>query len=132
LGEFSARDASETDRVASQRIAFELPDGGAVCGECRVADSFIARLRGLMLTSTLPTGHGVLFTRTRSIHTHFMRFPIDAVFLDAENQVVSVAHRLAPWRGAASRRARAVLELAAGECERLGITRGTRLVAVTQ
>ena len=116
----------------TQRIALELPDGTPVCRECRVADSFTARLRGLMLASTLASGHGVLFPRTRSIHTHFMRFPIDAVFLDSENQVVSVVHRLAPWRGAASRRARAVLELAAGECERLGVTQGTRLVAVSR
>lgn len=118
--------------MATQRIALELPDGTPVCRECRVADSFTARLRGLMLTSTLASGHGVLFPRTRSIHTHFMRFPIDAVFLDSENQVVSVVHRLAPWRGAASRRACAVLELAAGECERLGVTQGTSLVTVTR
>ena len=109
-------------------IALSRTDGTLVCGRCRVADSFGTRLRGLLGTSSLPSGSGILFPRTRSVHTHFMRFPIDVVFLDGENRVVSIVHRLRPWRGAASRGARAVLELAAGECERLGLSSGETLV----
>jgi uncharacterized membrane protein (UPF0127 family) len=57
-----------------------------------------------------------------------MRFPIDVVFLDRELRVTKVVHRLGPWRLAAGRGAKAVLELAAGECERLGVAPGDELV----
>jgi uncharacterized membrane protein (UPF0127 family) len=58
----------------------------------------------------------------------FMRFPIDAVFLDRELRVVRIAADLQPWRVAGSRSARAVLEIPAGEAGRRGVTVGDRLV----
>jgi uncharacterized protein len=69
----------------------------------------------------------LLIKRTSSIHMFFMRFPIDAVFLDRELRVVKVVPGLRPWRIAAARRARSVLELPAGTCERRGIAVGDRL-----
>jgi uncharacterized protein len=104
------------------------PDGVFVC-RARVASSFLARLRGLMGAASLPAGTGVLFPGTSSVHTHFMRFPIDVVFLDAERRVVAIRATLRPWRFAAARGASAVLELAAGECDRLGLAEGGMLVA---
>jgi uncharacterized protein len=56
-----------------------------------------------------------------------MRFPIDAVFLDGDGTVVRIAGDLRPWRAAGRRGARAVLELAAGECERRRLKPGDRL-----
>ena len=109
-------------------IELSRADGTIVCDSCRVARSFVTRLRGLTASRALPRGRGMLFPDSRSVHTHFMRFPIDVVFLDAENRIVSIVDRLRPWRGAASRRARSVLELAAGECERLGLSEGETLL----
>jgi uncharacterized membrane protein (UPF0127 family) len=57
----------------------------------------------------------------------FMRFAIDAVFLDAEGRVLRVAADLRPWRLAACRGAKAVVELAAGECARVGLAPGDRV-----
>lgn len=62
-----------------------------------------------------------------AIHTCFMRFPIDAVFLDRELQVVGVSPELKPWRWARWTGARAVLELGAGEADRVGVQPGERL-----
>jgi uncharacterized membrane protein (UPF0127 family) len=86
-----------------------------------VATSFISRFRGLMGVAALPPGTGLLLPRTRSVHTHFMRFPIDVVFLDSERRIVSVVQALRPWRLVRAKGAESVLELAAGECERLGL-----------
>jgi uncharacterized protein len=122
----------ETGAVTPSPIALVRADGTFVCESCSVADSFATRLRGLMGSSSLPTGGGMLFPRTRSVHTHFMRFPIDVVFLDDENRIVSIVPRLSPWRAAASPRARSVLELPAGECERLGLNEGERIVEAGQ
>ena len=90
----------------------------------RVARSFFARLRGLMGVAGLEPGTGVLFPRTSSVHTHFMRFPIDVVFLDRERRVVKIVPALRPWRFSGAKGADAVLELPPGECARLGLREG--------
>ena len=54
----------------------------------------------------------------------FMRFAIDAVFLDPESRVLRVAENLRPWRLAGCKGAKAVIELPAGECERVGLAPG--------
>lgn len=94
-----------------------------------LADTVPARLRGLLGRRSLPQGEGILLRPAGSIHTAFMRFPIDAVFLDRELTVLGIERQLRPWRLAARRRARAVLELAAGEADRVGLAPGDRLVA---
>ena len=98
-------------------------DGELVC-RCRVATSFALRFRGLMGAAQLPPGSGLLLPGTSSVHTHFMRFPIDVVFLDAEGRIVSVVAALRPLRLASAKSAVSVLELAGGECARLGLAEG--------
>ena len=98
--------------------------GGQLVGRCRVANSFASRFRGLMGVAQLPPGSGLLLPGTSSVHTHFMRFPIDVVFLDSGRRIVSLVPSLRPWRLAAARTAESVLELAGGECERLGLAEG--------
>jgi uncharacterized protein len=110
---------------------FQVKTAGAdervVCERCRVADGPLSRLRGLMGRRELPRGDGLLLKPAPSIHTCFMRFTIDAVFLDAGMHVVAVKPDLAPWRLAGQRGARAVLELPAGEARRVGVVAGTKL-----
>ncbi|MBW8060405.1 MAG: DUF192 domain-containing protein [Solirubrobacterales bacterium] len=109
-------------------LAVTSEDRGAViCERCEVADLPLSRLRGLLGRRKLEPGSGMLLEPSGSIHTFFMRFPIDAVFLDAELRVLEVRSRLAPWRVAVVKGGRAVLELAAGEGERRRISPGERL-----
>ena len=103
------------------------PNGHVVCDTCHVADKPHTRLRGIMGWKSIRRGEGLLLRPTFSVHTMFVRFPIDAVFLDKEMTVVSIAHELKPWRCAGARKAKSVLELAAGECRRLGLEPGDRL-----
>ena len=98
-----------------------------VCVKCVVADSPLGRLKGLLGRNNLPVGEGILLRPASAVHTFFMRFPIDVVFLDRDFRVLSMRTRLRPWRAAACRGARAVLELHAGECDRLGAMVGDRL-----
>jgi uncharacterized protein len=108
-------------------IELTRADGKLVC-RARVARSFVSRFRGLMGVARLAPGSGLLLPRTSSVHTHFMRFPIDVVFLDSEQRIVSIAHALRPWRMARAQGAKFVLELAAGECERLELAEGVVLL----
>jgi uncharacterized membrane protein (UPF0127 family) len=102
-------------------------DDRVVCERCLVADRPWARMRGLLGRSELPRGEGVLLRPAGSIHTFFMRFPIDAVFVDGEGTVVGVERELSPWRTARRRGARAVLELAAGEADARALAAGQKL-----
>jgi len=115
----------------SQRIPREATllrsDGVVVCERCLVADQPLQRMRGLLGRRDLPPEEGILLRPASSVHTWFMRFPIDVVFLDRDLSVLRVVPRLGPWRWAARRRAAAVLELAAGESERRGIEVGRTL-----
>jgi hypothetical protein len=98
-----------------------------VCERCVVADTPLRRLKGLLGRSALPSGDGLLIRPTSAIHTCFMRFPLDAVFLDRDLVVLRAVSDLRAWRVAACRGSRAVLELAAGEISRRGIRPGDRL-----
>lgn len=81
----------------------------------RVADGFWSRLRGLMGAAGLAGGEGLLIVPCNSIHTHFMRFPIDVVYVSRDLHVVHVDRAMAPWRfGRIHRAARFVVELPAG------------------
>ena len=102
-------------------------DGRVVCRECVVADSAGTRLKGLLGRKGLDPGEGLLLRPANSVHTAFMRFPIDGVFLDQELTVLDVVEAVSPWRMKARRGARAVLELGAGEAARQGIARGESL-----
>ena len=86
-------------------------------------------MRGLLGRATLPAGEGILLRPAGSVHTFFMRFPIDVVFLDRDATVVGIEPSLPPWKTAGRRGAKTVVELAAGECERRGVQVGDRLTA---
>jgi hypothetical protein len=87
-------------------------------------------MRGLLGRRNLPPDEGILLRPAGSIHTFFMRFEIDAVFLDPDLVVVGIEPRLRPWRTAARRGAKSVVELASGECARRGVAVGDRLAVI--
>src|ERR687885_1000693 len=103
-----------------RKAALHRADGSIVVERCLVAERPFARMRGLLGRRDLPSGEGLLLRPAASIHTFFMRFPIDAVFLGGDGEVLRVAPSVAPWRAASRRGARAVLELAAREGEPRG------------
>ena len=93
---------------------------------CGVADGFWSRLVGLMGRRGLGAGDGLLLSPCGTVHTGFMRFECDVVFLARDGEVLRVARRTPPWRlRRAPRRTRLVLELAAGEAARVGLEPGT-------
>jgi len=104
-----------------------LSHARVVCASCTLADTMWARLRGLMGRRALGRGEGLLLRPSGSVHTCFMRFSIDVVFLDRELEVLAVSAAVRPWRVRACRGARAVLELPAGEADRVGVEPGDRL-----
>jgi uncharacterized membrane protein (UPF0127 family) len=103
--------------------------GAAVCERCALAVHPFARMKGLLGRDALEPGEGILLRPAGSIHMLFMRFPIDAIFCDRELVVIDVARDLAPWKFAARRGARQVIEVAAGAAA--GVSPGDRLSLAT-
>jgi uncharacterized protein len=112
--------------VTAAAAATNETRGTVLAESVEVARSFWARFMGLMGRRELASG-SALFLPGNGIHMFFMRFPIDAVFLDRELAVVGIEDSIAPWRAASQRGAKAVLELPAGESSRRGIAVGDKL-----
>jgi uncharacterized protein len=110
-------------------ITLRRENGEVVCDRCVVADSPASRLKGLLGRSELRPGEGLLLRPASAIHTCFMRFSIDAVWLDRDWRVLGISDDVQPWRTAAKRGAKAVLELPAGESARRGLSLGDQLVS---
>jgi uncharacterized protein len=109
----------------------ERQTGVVLCDRCELAESFPRRLRGLLGRGELGAGEGLFIRPAPSVHTFFMRFPIDVVFVDGDLRVLRVVERLGPWRAAGCRGAKAVFELPAGDCRRKGIGDGASLRLTT-
>ena len=85
--------------------------------DAEVAESAFERMRGLIGRNGLERGKGMLIMKCNCIHTLFMRFPIDATFLDRNGTVVKTVKGVRPWRPWVwgGWRAVSVLETAASE-----------------
>ena len=108
-------------------LTLRREDGRIVCERVTVCDRWFSRMAGLLGRKSLPPDEGVSLRPSFSIHTAFMRFPIDVVFLDAELVVLKIDPAVPSFRTAACRGAREVVELRAGECERRGLAEGDRV-----
>lgn len=94
-------------------------DGRKIADKVREADSFVSRFKGLMLKKNLEEGEGLLLKKCGSIHTCFMRFPIDVIYLSADNVILAM-ETVGPWRiGKLIKGAKNTLELPEGYIEKL-------------
>ncbi|MEW6057422.1 MAG: DUF192 domain-containing protein [Bdellovibrionota bacterium] len=73
-------------------------DKMVVARKCAVADSAWQRLVGLMGKRELEEGSALLLSPCNSVHTFFMKFSIDVVYLDAEFKVIAIRRAMKPWR----------------------------------
>ena len=72
-------------------------DGAIVCERCTVAATPLSRMKGLLGRRDLPPGDGLLLRPASSIHMLFMRFAIDAVFLDKRLDTQSGCEVVVPF-----------------------------------
>lgn len=101
-------------------------DNGEIIAESiESAQTFFTRLKGLMFRKELSNGGGLYLHPCKSIHTFFMKFPIDVLYLDKEWKIVGMEEQLEPGKmgrhftGAAS-----VIELESGSIQKNGIQEG--------
>lgn len=95
--------------------------------QMEIADTFFKRFIGLMGRKKISRGHGLLISPCNSIHMLFMRFAIDVVYLDENFVVKKIVRNLPAWIGLSiCFGAKSVVELAAGEVDRLKIEVGQK------
>jgi uncharacterized protein len=104
--------------------------GKVLADDLEQATSAFALTAGLMFRRTLEPGRGLWLNPCNGIHMMFMRFPIDAVFLDKKDRVRKVYRRLPQWWGVVwfVWGARSVLELPAGSTAEIDLQRGDQVL----
>ncbi|MDI6605911.1 MAG: DUF192 domain-containing protein [Candidatus Omnitrophota bacterium] len=63
-----------------------------------IANSFLSRMKGLLGRKEFKKGEALVLTPCNSIHTFFMKFPIDIIFLDKDKRIVKIIPSLQPFR----------------------------------
>ncbi len=96
--------------------------------ELEYASSLASRTRGLIGRPSLPEGYGLYLPRCSSIHTCFMRFTIDIIYIDSRWKVLKTIECMKPWRLSCRPGAAGVIETAAGWIAKRGIRPGTELM----
>jgi len=90
-----------------------------------------ARRRGLLGRDAMRPGSALVIAPCSSVHTWFMRFPIDIVFAARDGRVLKVRRHVAPWRLAGAMGAFAVIELPGGSLDASALVAGDALQIVS-
>ena len=93
-----------------------------------LADTSAKRRTGLLKHERLEPGTGLWIVPCESVHTFFMKFAIDLVYVDKKNRVRKVRNAVPPWRLSACLSAHSILELPAGTAQQTGTQPGDELV----
>jgi uncharacterized membrane protein (UPF0127 family) len=99
----------------------------AIASDVLLATTRATRRRGLLGRDSMAAESALVLAPCCSIHTAFMRFAIDVLFVDGDGGVLRIVTRLVPWRLAIVPRAYAVIELAAGSLEAHPVAVGDRV-----
>lgn len=92
-----------------------------------VAETAAARNKGLLGRSSLPPGGGLWIVPCESVHTFFMKFPLDLLYIDRHKKVKKVRTNVGPWRLSTCLSAHSIVELPAGTLQNTQTQRGDQL-----
>ena len=100
--------------VAEMYCVFNKSRNSVVADHLRIADTPRLRSKGLLGRDSLEHGGGLWIVPCESVHTFWMRFAIDLIYLDRALRVKKVKRCVAPWRLSACLTAHSILELPCG------------------
>src|SRR3954467_8326862 len=104
--------------------------GTTLGDEITVADTPATRKTGLLKHKSLDRGQGLWIRPCESIHTFFMKFAIDVVYIDRKMRVKKVVSAIPAWRMSACLTAHSVIELPVGVIQESGTAKGDELAAI--
>lgn len=104
--------------------------GEVIAAKVKLANSFLTRLKGLMFSNDLPDCDGLLISPCNSIHTFFMNYSLDIIYMTKDFEVVKVIKNIKPWRMTRMYlKAFQVLEMKSGSLK-IDLSQGEKLEAV--
>jgi uncharacterized membrane protein (UPF0127 family) len=115
------------DIGSSHTLLLNARTRAIIASDVELALTQEARRVGLLGRSHLEPAYALYLMPCLAIHTAFMRFPIDVIFVRRDGTAVKIIHRMKPWRAAMSFGAYAVIELAGGTLRRHDIRIGDPL-----
>ena len=118
-------DVVHSEKEAIMQTKTFIIESSNIALTVHLATTFWQRFCGLMLRRPLPPATALLIAPCNSIHMCFMRFAIDAVYLDKQGRILKITRHLRPWLGlSACWHAHSVLEMTAGQADALGLQTG--------
>lgn len=84
--------------MENKNYVLKTSKGEIVSQKTLVANSILSRMKGLMFSLELPNCDALLLAPCNSIHTFFMLYKIDVLFLDKNFKVIKAIYDLSPWR----------------------------------
>lgn len=94
----------------------------------RIADSFVKKLVGLIPLPELKEDEGLFFPNTKQIHTFFMTYYIDVLYLDKDGRILFIESNLKPWKiGKKIKDAQGILELKGSTANKLNLKIGYKI-----
>lgn len=128
LVSFLSRLIQPREKAATAKIkVFNLTQHRQVADQVELAGENRQRRKGLLGRESLGAGEGLWIVPCEAVHTFWMRFPLDLIYLDRRHRVVKTRSGVPPWRLSACLRAHSVLELPAGTISKTQTMRGDHL-----
>jgi uncharacterized protein len=120
------------EKTRAQASIWNETRGTLLADAADVADTSETRKRGLLKHDSLPAGQGLWIVPCEAVHSWWMKFDIDLVYLDRKMQVRKIRKAMAPWRISLCLTAQSVLELPAGTITSTGTQKGDLLKATVK
>lgn len=117
--------------AAADAALVNMRTGAPIATSVERATTRATRKRGLLGRDGMPAGTALMIEPCPAVHTAFMRFAIDIVFIDRQGYVTKIVRNLGAWRAAMSPRAYAVVEMPAGALDQVDLVVGDRLFLST-
>jgi uncharacterized membrane protein (UPF0127 family) len=102
--------------------------GQVVANPAVMASSPLTRMKGLLGRASMPANEAIILRPASSIHTLFMRFALDIIYLDRDNKVLKLVPDLVPYRFSAGSKAHTVLEMTSGATASMDLQRGDQFL----
>lgn len=112
---------------AERHVLVNARTGAVLASDLELAADSRTRTRGLLGREGLPDGTVMILAPCNGVHTFFMRFTIDVVFVDRQGRVLKVCRALKPWRIGFSFRAFGALEFATPAVGQRDLVKGDQL-----
>ena len=120
------------DRSQAHLVLVNKRSGAVLATDLLPALDSATRRTGLLKHTSLPQGTAMVIAPTNAIHTWFMRFAIDVIFVARDGRVLKVRHAMRPWRMSATLRGYAVVEMQGGTLANLAVSPGDVLAVVSR